>query len=254
MGAAARAATVHDKDTQCQRQPEGCVPATALGGVSHTQTPVQTPAASVTAPGRPCTRPAGHPPSDPQGWVVQQDADNVEQAGQQLQGEVEQPDPQACGWGQMGEAAVRAPGAAGTLHLGRCTWLSRPTLTRWLCVGGALPGRPPRGSMPSHLMDEVQSVPELLALGVGLGVGGANYRSMDQNPQATPLHPILHPRWPGSCWEGRWREPTEQRGGPHGAARGPCGLGGLSRGWPCLQEGCTPPGSWHLPPWKVARS
>ena len=74
---------------------------------------------------------------------------------------------------------------------------------RW----GALPGRPPRGSMPSHLMDEVQSVPELPALGAGLGLGGGTYRSMDQNPQAPPLHPILHPRWPGSCWEGRWREP-----------------------------------------------
>lgn len=115
LGAAPSAAAVHDKDTQCQRQPEGCVLATALGGVSHTQTPVQTPSASVTATGRPSPRPAGHPPSDPQGWVVQQDPDNVEQAGQQLQGEVEQPDPQACGWGQVGEAAVRAPGAAGTL-------------------------------------------------------------------------------------------------------------------------------------------
>lgn len=94
-----------------------------------------------------------------------------------------------------------------------------PTLTRWLCVGGSLPGRPPRGSMPSHLMDEEQNVPELLALGAGLDLGGGTYRSMDQNPQAPPLHPILHPRWPGSCWEGRWREPTGQRRGPHSGAR-----------------------------------
>ena len=94
------------------------------GGGSHTQTPVQTPSASVTAPGRPSPWPTGHPPSNPQGWVVQQDADNVQQAGQQLQGEVEQPDPQACRWGWVGEAVVRAPGAAGTLHLGRCTRLS----------------------------------------------------------------------------------------------------------------------------------
>lgn len=75
--------------------------------------------------------------------------------------------------------------------------------------------------MPSCLMDEVHSVPELLALGVGLGLGGATYRSMEQNPQAPPPHPILHPRWPAFCWEGRWREPTGQRGGPHGGAREP---------------------------------
>lgn len=38
----------------------------------------------------------GHPPSNPQRWVIQQHADDIQQAGEQLQGEVEQPDPQAC--------------------------------------------------------------------------------------------------------------------------------------------------------------
>lgn len=38
----------------------------------------------------------GHPPSDALVWVVEQDADNIQQAGEELEGEVEQPDPQAC--------------------------------------------------------------------------------------------------------------------------------------------------------------
>lgn len=40
--------------------------------------------------------PTGHPPSDALVWVVEQDTDNVQQAGEELEGEVEQPDPQAC--------------------------------------------------------------------------------------------------------------------------------------------------------------
>lgn len=73
---------------------------------------------------RPSPGPAGHPPSDPQGRVVQQDTDNVEQAGQQLQGEAEQPDPQACGGrdGGQGSRTGRGPSP----HSALCTWASAP--------------------------------------------------------------------------------------------------------------------------------
>lgn len=43
--------------------------------------------------------PTGHPPSDALVWVVEQDTDDVQQAGEEFEGEVEQPDPQACGEG-----------------------------------------------------------------------------------------------------------------------------------------------------------
>lgn len=38
----------------------------------------------------------GHPPSNALVWVVEQDTDDIQQAGEELEGEVEQPDSQAC--------------------------------------------------------------------------------------------------------------------------------------------------------------
>lgn len=57
-------------------------------------------------------QPHGHPPSDAQGRVIKQDSDDVEETREQLQGEVEQPDPQACGaseWGASGPPATGVP-------------------------------------------------------------------------------------------------------------------------------------------------
>lgn len=76
--------------------------------------------------------PTGHPPSDALVWVVQQDADDVQQAGEELEGEVEQPDPQACGEGDIRVGAPR----------------SRPTrsagVSQQLLPEGALHGLPSR--------------------------------------------------------------------------------------------------------------
>lgn len=83
-------------------------------------------------------RPAGHPPSDPQGRVVQQDTDNVQQAGEQLQGEVEQPDPQAC----EGEGSG-LPGHLGS-HAASLHTQDPPRGQRVLCVVGVLLGHPER--------------------------------------------------------------------------------------------------------------
>jgi hypothetical protein len=47
-------------------------------------------------PRDPDPSPTGHPPSDALVWVVKQDTDDIQQAGEELEGEVEQPDPQAC--------------------------------------------------------------------------------------------------------------------------------------------------------------
>lgn len=47
-------------------------------------------------PQDPSPSPTGHPPSDALVWVVEQDTDDIQQAGEELEGEVEQPDPQAC--------------------------------------------------------------------------------------------------------------------------------------------------------------
>lgn len=55
--------------------------------------PVELKGNSSSGPG---PSPTGHLPSDALVWVVEQDTDNVQQAGEELEGEVEQPDPQAC--------------------------------------------------------------------------------------------------------------------------------------------------------------
>lgn len=47
-------------------------------------------------PQDPGPRPTGHPPSNALVWVVEQDTDDIQQAGEELEGEVEQPDSQAC--------------------------------------------------------------------------------------------------------------------------------------------------------------
>lgn len=80
--------------------------------------------------------PPGHPPSDALVWVVKQDTDDIQQAGEQLEGEVEQPDPQACGEGDIRVGAAR----------------SRPTrsagVSQQLPPEGVLHGLPSRTCIP----------------------------------------------------------------------------------------------------------
>lgn len=57
---------------------------------------------AATSPVSPAWAAWGHSPADALLGVVEQDADDVQEARQQLQGEVEEPDPQACGGGQQG--------------------------------------------------------------------------------------------------------------------------------------------------------
>lgn len=58
----------------------------------------------------------GHSPANSLLGVVQQDTDDVQEARQQLQGEVEEPDPQACGGGgRDGAAFLGIPSSLGTL-------------------------------------------------------------------------------------------------------------------------------------------
>lgn len=51
---------------------------------------------SMAQPQDPSPSTTGHPPSNALVWVVEQDTDDIQQAGEELEGEVEQPDPQAC--------------------------------------------------------------------------------------------------------------------------------------------------------------
>lgn len=60
-------------------------------------------------PKDPGPSPTGHPPSDALVWVVQQDTEDIQQAGEELEGEVEQPDPQACGEGDIRAGVSRSP-------------------------------------------------------------------------------------------------------------------------------------------------
>ena len=50
----------------------------------------------------------GHPPSDALVWVVEQNTDNIQQAGEKLEGEIEEPDPQACWEGNIRAGASRS--------------------------------------------------------------------------------------------------------------------------------------------------
>lgn len=167
--------------------------------------------------GRPSPGPAGHPPSDPQGRVVQQDADNVEQAGQQLQGEVEQPDPQACGGGTV----VRAPDGPGSqparrpLHLGLRTGCPAST------DGVALLGRPLRGFTLSRLTDVVQRAPGAGVTGGG-GGEGSNGQTDGPGPTGTSA-PHLASQGAKLLLGCRWKVPaaggwghTEGPGSPSG--------------------------------------
>ena len=185
---------------------------------------------------RPSPGPAGHPPSDPQGRVVQQDADDVEQAGQQLQGEVEQPDPQACGGRDAGHGSRtgRGPSPHSSLRTG-C-----PASTDSV----ALLGWPLTGCTPSRLT-WYRGLPEPPA--PVAGVGGATDRLTDQDPRA-PLHPILHPRGPSSCWDAGGGYPRREGGATRrgqGAPRGegaeavPPGCQGrrVPTGWNAVRAG-----------------
>lgn len=78
--------------------------------------------------------PLHHPPSNPQGRVIKEHADNVQQAGEQLQREVEQPDPQACGGG-----VVRAPAPLESRGDSHCRQLPCPP-GPWDPLGWAAPG------------------------------------------------------------------------------------------------------------------
>lgn len=79
---------------------EGRHPKGALATACSRGTPrvPQRPSRCRSSTRSPTAGPAGrtHPPSDALGRVLQQHAENVQQTREQLQGEVEEPDPQAC--------------------------------------------------------------------------------------------------------------------------------------------------------------
>lgn len=80
-------------------------------------------------PQDPGPSPTGYPPSDALVWVVEQDTDDIQQAGEELEGEVEQPDPQACGEGRD-IRAVKLRGAGPPTPLGSLN----SSLLKWPCM------------------------------------------------------------------------------------------------------------------------
>lgn len=86
-----------------------------------------------------------HSPSYALLWVVEQHTHDVQQAGEQLQGEVEQSDPQTCGGGGAAQAWPHGYRGEGTSPWG----------SAWGTPCTAIPGAHPRftqGSMPPSIL------------------------------------------------------------------------------------------------------